>query len=194
VRGGADLVRVAGLASLGWAVVGAEWVDAALFSLVLLGLVLPRLLSARPPLDLVYGAVLLFAAWSAVLDLYVAYDWLDVVVHAATCGLTAWLASRLLAACEAVPRPGPESSRAARAGAVLTTTALGTTLGLLWELGEWFGHTYLDRRIQVGYNDTIGDLTADALGALAAGLVVLRATRAARAVESAATGPREVSR
>ena len=39
-RAVADLSRVVGLASLGWAVSQGQWVNAALFSLVLLGLVI----------------------------------------------------------------------------------------------------------------------------------------------------------
>ena len=75
LRPAADLVRLAGLASLVAMAVRGEWVNAALFSLVLLGLVMPRILAlvvtVGPGLDLLYGVVLLFAAWSAVLDLYV---------------------------------------------------------------------------------------------------------------------------
>jgi hypothetical protein len=54
---------------------------------------------------------------------------------------------------------------------------LGLALGTLWEAGEWFGHTYLDQRIQVGYSDTISDLMGDCAGALVAGLLVVRFAR-----------------
>jgi hypothetical protein len=170
----ADLVRLGGVVSLGWAVAEGAWVNAALFSLVLLGLVLPRLMSSRPLLDLGYGAVLLFAAWSAVLDLYVAYDWLDVVVHAVAGGLTAALAHRLLVRWGVLPAPEASELRRPGLGLLVTTAALGTALGVLWEIGEWYGHTVIDPRIQVGYGDTMGDLAADALGSVAAGLLLLR--------------------
>ncbi len=168
----ADLVRLAGLASFVTVVVEGEWVNAALFALVLLGLVLPRLLRVGPLPDLVYGVVLLVAAWSAVLDWYVRFGSLDVVMHVLTGGLTAFFACDLLVRRGVLPPPEPTAVRRARAGVVVTTTAVGTLLGLLWEIGEWFGHTYLDHRIQVGYTDTLSDLAADAVGALAAGLVV----------------------
>lgn len=166
------MVRLGGVASVGWALAEGEWVSAALFWLVLLGLVLPRLLAAVPLLDLVNGGVLLFAAWSAVLDLYVRYDWLDVVVHAVACGLTAVVAHRLLAGMGALPPPGATAVRRPVLGLVVTTAAVGLALGVLWEVGEYGGHTYLDRRIQVGYGDTMGDLMADGVGALVAGLVL----------------------
>ena len=168
----ADAARLAGVASLLAVAVRGQWVNAALFALVLLGLVLPRLLRAGRLPDLVYGIVLLLAAWSAVLDWYVRFGWLDIVMHVLTGGLTAAFAHRLLVRWQVVPRPEASVVRRARAGVVVTTTAVGTTLGLLWEVGEWFGHTYLDHRIQVGYTDTLSDLAADAVGALGAGLVV----------------------
>lgn len=183
-RAAADLVRAAGLASLGWAVAHGQWVNAALFSLVLLGLVLPRIVGSRPLADLGYGVVLLFAAWSAVLDLYIKYDWLDVVVHTVACGLTAALAHRLLVRCGVLPTADAPGLRHPRVGLLLTTAALGTALGVLWEVGEWYGHTFLDHRIQVGYGDTMGDLASDAVGSVAAGLLLLRARRS-RAVPPA---------
>jgi glycosyltransferase involved in cell wall biosynthesis len=59
----------------------------------------------------------------------------------------------------------------------VTTVALGCALGVLWEIGEWYGHTFLDPRIQVGYPDTMGDLASDALGSLVAGVVLVRTAR-----------------
>jgi glycosyltransferase involved in cell wall biosynthesis len=183
----ADLVRLAGAASLAAAVVQGAWVNAALFALVLLGLVLPRVMSARPLADLAYGVVLLFAAWSAVLDLYVAYPWLDVVVHALACGLTAALAYRLLASCGVLPAADSDLVRRPGVALVLVTAALGCALGVLWEIGEWYGHTFLDPRIQVGYPDTMGDLASDGLGSILAGLALLRARR--RPAPRPVTGP-----
>jgi hypothetical protein len=180
----ADLVRLAGLASLVGACLAGQWVNAALFSLVLLGLVLPRILATAPLLDLVYGSVLLFAAWSAVLDFYVRYDWLDVLVHAVACGLTAFVAHRLLVGVGVLPPPASAAVRHPGVGTVVGTTSLGLALGVLWEMGEYVGHTYLDHRIQVGYGDTMGDLMADGVGALVAALVLLRSRD--RAVEGAA--------
>jgi hypothetical protein len=174
LRAAADGLRVAAVASLAWAVLETEWVNAALFALVLGGVVLPRLLAVRPALDLVSGAVVLFAAWSAVLDLYLAYDWLDVVVHAAACGLVTVTVLRLLVTASVLPAPGGRTVQRPRTGVVVTTLVLGLALGVLWEAGEWLGHTYLDERIQVGYHDTMGDLCADGLGALVAGLVLAR--------------------
>ncbi len=173
----ADVLRVAGAGSLVWAAAGGEWVNAALFALVLGGLMLPRIVPTRPVVDLTYGATLLFAAWSAVEDLYVRYDELDKVVHTIACGLVAAVVHRLLVTASVLPPTTDRSLRRAGTGVVVTVWALGLALGTLWEAGEWFGHTHLDQRIQVGYSDTVGDLMADCLGALVAGLVVARSGR-----------------
>jgi hypothetical protein len=176
VRLVADVLRVGGVGSLVWAAAGGEWVNAALFALVLGGLMLPRMVPTRPGIDLTYGATLLFAAWSAVEDLYVRYDWLDNAVHTVACGLVAAVVHRLLVTASVLPPATDRSLRRAGMGVVVTVWALGLALGTLWEAGEWFGHTHLDQRIQVGYSDTVGDLMADCLGALVAGLVVARST------------------
>jgi hypothetical protein len=173
----ADVLRAGGLASLVWAAAAGEWVNAALFALVLGGLMLPRMVPTRPAVDLAYGATLLFAAWSAVEDLYMRYGELDNVVHAVACGLVAAVVHRLLVTASALPPAEDRSLRRAGTGVVVTVWALGLALGTLWEAGEWFGHTHLDQRIQVGYSDTVEDLMADCLGALAAGLVVARSGR-----------------
>jgi hypothetical protein len=177
VRLVADVLRVGGVASLGWAAAEGQWVNAALFALVLGGLMLPRMVPTRPGVDLTYGATLLFAAWSAVEDLYVRYDWLDNVVHTVACGLVAAVVHRLLVTVSVLPPATDRSLRRAGTGVVVTIWALGLALGTMWEAGEWFGHTYLDQRIQVGYGDTVADLMADCLGALVAGLVVARSAR-----------------
>ncbi len=49
--------------------------------------------------------------------------------------------------------------------------------GVVWEIGEWFGHTFIDTSIVVEYTDTIGDLAAGGLGSLVAGgLLALQAS------------------
>lgn len=176
LRIAADVLRLAGAASFGWAVLETQWVNAALFALVWGGLMLPRMLGrvlATPPAaDFVCSVVVLFAAWSAVLDLYLRYEGLDLAVHAVACGLIAALAHRALFADPTHARAVDPTARRNRLATVLAVASLGCSLGLLWEVGEWVGHTYLDERIQVGYNDTMGDLVADGIGALVAGAVL----------------------
>ena len=176
-----DLVRCAGVLSFGGAVLAGEGVAAALFALVLLGLTLLRLL-VRPVLDAATGLVLVAAAWCSLLDLYLRYDRLDLVVHVAATGLGAAALHEALARTGVLAGADAPYPRRARTGVVLVVLALGLALGVLWEVAEWFGHTQVDSRIQVGYDDTLGDLVAGGLGALVGGALLARRPAASASV------------
>lgn len=169
----ADAVRALGAASIVAAAIWLTGVDVALFALVMLGLVLPRLLGTPPSIDLATGVTLLAAGWIAVLGLFEVVGPLDLVMHWAANGLLALVAYALLLRFEVVPPLGARSPARARTGVVVITTAVGITLGLLWELGEWAGHTFLDDSINVGYTDTLGDLVAGGLGSLMGGFALV---------------------
>jgi hypothetical protein len=167
-----DALRLAALVSV---VVGLVWsggVAGALFFLVLGGTVVPRALEVPVALDLAFCAAILFAGWAAELDRYVAVPWLDVVVHAIVTGLVAALGQVALVRVGAVPGVRAGALRRPRLGAGVGTAALGIALATVWEFGEWFGHTRLDERIQVGYTDTMGDLLAGTAGAVVAGALL----------------------
>jgi hypothetical protein len=173
----ADLLRLAALVSTVVGLVAYGVVAGALFFLVLGGTMVPRALEVPPVLDVTCCTVLLVGAWAAELDWYLAVGWLDVVVHAAATGLVAVLGHLALVRLGAVAAADDPHLPRARLGGGVVTLALGVTLAVLWELGEWFGHTVLDDRIQVGYTDTLGDLAAGAVGALVAGVLVARGRR-----------------
>ncbi len=162
---GADVLRLGGVVSLAVAVVSYDGIAVALFALVLLGLLVPRVLRVPPALDVVNGVAVLVAAWSAVLDLYDAVRWWDLVVHAVCTGALAAVAASLLdrAGAAGVRGPAAASRRAA---------ALGLVLGVLWEIGEWTGHTFLDPEIYIGPADTLGDVLAGVVGAAVAGAAI----------------------
>ncbi|WP_235518324.1 hypothetical protein [Cellulomonas sp. Leaf334] len=163
-----DVVRVLALVSV---VVG-TWrsgpVAAALFLLVLGGVMVPRAIAAPTWLDVTYSSTILFAAWAAQLDWYVAVSWLDVAVHAVATGLVAVLGVQALHAWGVVGRGG------SRTEVALLVVGLGAVLAVLWELGEWAGNAWFDRRIQVGYDDTMGDLAAGLAGSVVVTGVVVR--------------------
>lgn len=164
----ADAVRVLGLVSVVVALIGWQPVDAAVFGLVMIGLVAPRFLGVRPALDAAFGLSLLVAGWSSVLDLYRAISWWDLLVHFFTNGLIAAVLYILLIRVAYVPDPaaGPVPLGAT----VVLTVAVGVAAGVVWEWGEWAGHTFIDTTIFVGYTDTLSDLALGAAGSLTAGL------------------------
>ena len=167
-----DVLRYAALASVVAGLVGWGWIGGALFFLVLGGCVVPRALDAPAALDLSYCALLLFGAWAAQLDLYLRIGWLDVVVHAAATGLIAAMAHLALVRLGALSAEGGPALPRRRLGVAVVTLAIGTALAVVWEMCEWFGHTQLDDRIQVGYTDTMGDLVAGGVGSGVAAVLV----------------------
>ena len=173
-----DAVRAAAVVSLAVGLLSLGGVAGALFLLVLGGLFVPRYLGLPAALDVSFGAGLLFAAWAAQLGWYEIVPWLDLLVHAACTGLVAAVGVIALVrgqVLEAVVRPGR-----ARFGMVLVATGVGALGAILWELGEWAGHTALDDDIVVGYTDTVTDLASGLLGALLAGVVLaVRSSRTA---------------
>lgn len=186
----ADAVRAACLLSLTAAALWHGPVDVALFLLVLFGTLVSRCLDIPRIFDGLYGLTLLGAAWSSVLGLYARVGWWDLPVHFAATAVIAAMLFLLLSRLGAVPTPGRRSpsDTAALVLVLCLVLCLGVGVSLLWELGEWWGHNFVDRSINVGSQDTVGDLAAGGLGALAAGaalgLAELRAGRPARPAAS----------
>lgn len=168
----ADAVRLICLFSLTAAFLWYGPVDVALFLLVLMGTLVSRCLDISRVFDGIYGLTLLGAAWSSVLNLYARIGWWDLPVHFAATGVIAATTYLLLARLGAVPAPRPAPGAALRITVPVLVLSLGLGLSVLWELGEWWGHSFVDASINVGYQDTMGDLAAGGLGALLAGTLL----------------------
>ncbi|TFB48718.1 hypothetical protein [Cryobacterium tagatosivorans] len=163
----ADALRVLALICIVVAGVGWGPIEGVSLAFVAGGMLLPRPLGVRPSVDIAFGIVLLVAVWSSVLHIYISTRWWDLPMHFLTNGLCAALCYiglvRLGIVADAATLPRPMVS------AVVMTAALGLSLGVLWEVFEWFGHTFIDGKIFVGYVDSIGDLAWGAAGAVVAG-------------------------
>lgn len=166
----ADALRLLGVLSVVAGGVNWGFVEVAVFALTLLGMLVPRFLGVRPGFDIAVGGTLLVAAWSGVFELYTSVAWLDVVIHFAANGLLAALIFVVAARAGAVADVGPGTPSLLRSA--LLTTVFGLAAGVLWEMGEWAGHTFIDAAIFVGYDDTIGDLAVGGLGSLLAGVCI----------------------
>jgi len=166
-----DVVRFCAGLSVGLAASRYGFVPTALFALVLGGTMLPRMLGGIGGVfDLAYTSLILAAGWAAVFDLYRQVPLLDLAVHALTTGAVAVLGHAWLVRMAAVPTVDDPPARAL--GTAVLVSGMGTGISVLWELGEWFGHTFLDDRIQVGYADTVADLASGGVGAVVAGLLL----------------------
>lgn len=178
LRGPGGVVRLVGVASVLVALVARGPVDAALFALVLAGLVVPVVARIGPGLDAAYGVGLLAAAWAGALGGYEAVSWLDVLMHLVVTGLVAAVAHLALARWTgAVVEPDAVTGRAGEVGVVAVTAALGLALSVLWEVGEYLGHTYADPSIHVAYRDTVGDMVMGGIGSTVAGLALVAGAR-----------------
>lgn len=166
----ADALRV--LATIGIMVAAIGWGPLGGVSLAFAaaGMFLPRMAGVRPSFDIAFGIVVLVAVWSSVLEVYVSTRWWDLPIHFLANGLCAALCYimlvqlGILADATTLPRPV--------ASAVVMTTALGLSLGVIWEILEWFGHTFIDEAIYVSYVDSIGDLAWGGAGSLLAGCIM----------------------
>lgn len=198
-RGPAELVadglRVIALACIVIAGIGWGPLGAVSLAFVSAGMLLPRALGVRPGFDIAFGVIALISVWSSVTDLYVTVKWWDLPMHFLMNGLAAAicyiLLVRLGVVADAATLPRPLLSSA------VVTTALGLSLGTFWEMFEWFGKTFIDGEIYVGYTDSIGDLVQGGLGSLLAGLLmpvlVARPRRSASDASIAESAPAAAS-
>lgn len=168
----ADAVRVAGVLSVLAAALWWSATDAGVLALVLPALLLPRFVGVHPAFDVVYGVVLLIAAWSNVFDLYTTISWWDLAVHFTCTGVVAALLAMLLARLGIVSAPrNPDMTLTA---AVVLATLFGLAASAVWEMIEWVGKEFVSSDIFVEYRDTIGDMAVGGLGAFVAGFALAR--------------------
>jgi len=164
----ADVVRLLTLVSVPVATVGWGATSFAVMSLALFGVVLPRMLGLRPVFDVAVCVLVLVAGWSSALEWYTSVFLWDKLIHVVLTGLLA----ALLAVIAADMRLVPHAPDAGRVSVAVLVFCAGLAIGSVWEMGEWLGHNFVDSRIYVGYDDTIGDLAADGLGGLLVGFAL----------------------
>jgi hypothetical protein len=171
---GADAVRALAPVSTVVAVISFGYVESALFLLVFAGVLLSRAAGLPPLLDILTSITLLAAAWFSVADLYNAIAWLDLVTHFFATGVLTALARVLLERWDAagLAPSRADGGAASVVAAGLIGGAIALALASVWEFLEWWGYTYIDDSINVGYLDTLGDVAAGGLGGVVAGMLL----------------------
>jgi hypothetical protein len=161
-----DLLRALLLAGgVGFAAAG-DWRGALLVggAGAIAWLVRPALLPRVYDLCLVLALTL--QSWGEALHLYDSISWFDNVVHFSLPffgGPTLYI---VLARIDLVPDPKDASTPQHYIGLAVVAFALGVALGGLWEIAEYASDNWLGSQLQLGNEDTIGDLIADSLGSL----------------------------
>ncbi len=105
-----------------------------------------------------------------------AYDsitWFDNLAHFS---LPFFLAPTLyiaLARADVVPDPKDDTETRHYVGIFVITFALGVALGGLWEIWEWVSDRSFGSSLQLGLDDTVGDLVADTAGSACGALLLV---------------------
>ena len=178
VRDPIDLLRIA--LAIG-AVVDAldrDWTGAGYLVVSSLAVLGARLANLPRVLDLAFVLPMSLTGWGEALGFYDTYAWFDRVVHFLVPTLGAPVVYVALARLEVLPDPRDETGLRRDTGMFLVTLALGLAIGAVWEIIEWAADGTLGSNLSEGNDDTVGDLIADGLGALAgAALLLLWTTR-----------------
>jgi hypothetical protein len=127
--------------------------------------------------DLAFTIAMIFTGWGEALGLYDAWKPYDNVVHFIVPMLCCQVAYIALARIEVLPDLREEFTPRHYAGIFTIAFALGVAIGGLWEIVEWASDELFGSNLSMGNNDTVGDLIADSLGALAGGLLLVAWTK-----------------
>ncbi len=129
---------------------------------------LPRLF------DLAFVLVMALTGWGEALRLYDRFGYYDIAVHFLVPLLGAPIVYVALARLDTLPDPvDATGSRRHLTGIFVVTLALGLAIGAAWEILEWSSDELLGTKLTRGEQDTIADLVADAVGALAGGALLV---------------------
>lgn len=173
VRDPLDVLRLVFLAgAVAFAVAGDV---AGAFNLLLGFLVLLAARFANLPrvYDLALIVALIFTQWGEAFGMYDALPWYDRVVHVIVPLLSSQVIYLCLARIEVMPDPRQETLPRHDLGMFIAVFALGLAVGALWEIFEWTSDGVFGSQLSEGNTDTVGDLIADAAGALCGGALMV---------------------
>jgi hypothetical protein len=132
-----------------------------------------RLLNLPRAYDLAFMIAVALQAWGEALGAYDAITWFDNVAHFTLPFFIAPTLYVALARADVVPDPKDGTHTLHYVGMFVVTFALGVALGGLWEICEWVSDHTVGSELQLGLDDTVGDLVADTAGSLFGALLLL---------------------
>lgn len=168
----ADLVRV-GIFLLAAVLLAAGDGSSALKALlVLLPAGLARLVRPHPGFDLLFTVALGGEAIGTAVGAYDSIAWGDALSHFVLPLLSGPILYVALVRLGAVPQPDAAPTDRFLVGAAVITAIAVMCLGALWELVEWAADSTVGTHYSQGYEDTLVDLSVDAIAAVGAGALV----------------------
>ena len=123
--------------------------------------------------DLSFVLAMALAGWGEALRLYDRFAYFDVLVHFLVPFFGAPVVYIALARLEVLSDPAAHTERHHYVGIFVVTLALGLAIGAVWEIAEWSSDRVFGSKLSLGQKDTIGDLVADAAGALVGGALLV---------------------
>ncbi len=167
VRDGIDVLRLVILGgAVAYAVGGRPGAASLLLALGAVTVV-ARLVDLPRVYDLSLTAGMALQGFGETFGLYDEFVRFDDLVHFTLPLLTAPVIYIALARLDVVPDPRDETHLRHYVGIAVVTTALGISVGALWEVYEWRSDAWLGTALSEGNDDTNGDLVRDTLGSLA---------------------------
>lgn len=173
VRDGIDVLRLLLVAAVVAAVVAGDAGAALALGFAAALALLARVVNLPRAYDVAFVLVLTLHAVGEALGWYDAISWFDRVVHVVLPCLVAPVVYIGLARLEVLPDPRDDTRARHYTGMAIVTFCLGMAVGGLWEIVEFTSDGVAGTQLSEGNSDTVGDLVADAVGALlGAGLLV----------------------
>ena len=166
VRDPLDLLRVVFLAGVVLFALLGDVKGVGNLAVATVAVILARVAQLPRLYDLAVILAMTLTGWGEALGLYDAIAWYDNVVHFIVPLLTSQVLYLCLARIEVLPDLREETLPRHHAGIWIVTFALGVAVGGLWEIFEFASDGLLGSELQLGNDDTVGDLIADSLGAM----------------------------
>jgi hypothetical protein len=173
VRDGIDVLRLLLVAGVVAALVAGNTGGALALAFAAAMALLARVINLPRAYDFGFVLVLTLHATGEALGWYDSLAWFDRVVHVVLPCLVAPVLYIGLARLEVLPDPRDDTRVRHYVGMAIVTFCLGMTVGGLWEIVEFGSDAVLATALSEGNSDTVGDLLADAVGAVCGGLLLV---------------------
>jgi hypothetical protein len=137
----------------------------------------PRLLRLPVLFDVAFLCAWTLQELGQVAGFWSRFPWWDTLVHTALPAVLAPTAVILLIRAGALPDVLAPVGRMQTVGAVMIVFLVAGGFGSVYEIYEWFSDSHLGTTYQPDNSDTMTDITANDIGGLAGGVLLVAATR-----------------